>query len=381
MSTSLYTTLVSHDPSLSAPLTRVSLQNLWQQCCTYVEKHQLPVTCYLGVQRFSNTLPYLAQYAQLSSSGVHIIVFGVADIDVKPVFGVTYVPLPPLSPLAYEWFALIDSPTFWITLVAGPSVMPMSPRHSDPSVGIWSDDVAVIDRAVHHLIPLLGYIPHASHERNNAEHLRARSFLTQAYARDFEQHIQSNQQTSQQLNLLHYIIDALHNPSPITVQHIPTHLFTVIVDLLTTGLSATEVVITLRNHDDTYLVVATYGSEPSVAVLPHPGPSPSSQALSEGKVIHVVDAHAVHRPDPLLLDARSILAAPLVGNHQQYGTITIGHPQPQQFTSMDGKLLKALVALLGSYIDQHQVSKSKSSHANLMQQSVNNTYAQYQISL
>ncbi|MEM8532816.1 MAG: GAF domain-containing protein [Chloroflexota bacterium] len=374
MSTSLFTTLVSHDPSLSAPLTRVSLQNIWQQCYTYIEKHQLPVTCYLGVQRFSNTLPYLAQYAQLSAFGVHIIVFGVADIDVKPVFGVTYAPISPNSPLAHEWFALIDSPTFWITLVAGPNVMPTSPRLSDPSVGIWSDDVDTIDRAVHHLIPMLGHTPHSAHERNNAEHLRARTFLTQAYAHDFEQHIRSNHQTTQYLMLLHQLIDALNDPAPITVQHIPTHLFTMMIDLLTTGLCATEVAITLHNHDGSYLVVATHGCDPAIVTLPHPGPSPSSQALNEGNVVHVVDALQSHRPDPLLQDARSILAAPLLGKEQPYGTITIGHPYPEQFTSTDGKMLKILTTLLGTYIDQHQVSSAKSAPPLLAEQSVNTLY-------
>lgn len=379
MSTSLFTTLVSHDPSLAVPLTRVSLQNLWQQCCTYIEKHQLPVTCYLGVQRFSNTLPYLDQYAHLSRYGVHIIVFGVADIDVKPVFGVTYAPLSENSPLAHEWFVLIDSPTFWITLVAGPSVMPMSPRQSDPSVGIWSDDVDIIDQAVHHLIPLLGYTPHSAHERNNAEHLRARTFLTQAYARDFEQHARSNYQTTQYLMLLHQLIDALNDPSPITVQHIPVHLFTVMIDLLTTGLCATEVVITLRNHDGSYLVVATHGCDSAVVTLPHPDPNPSSKALSEGNVIHVVDAFQTDCPDPLLHDARSILAAPLLGKEQPYGTITIGHPHPLQFTSTDGKMLKILTTLLGTYIDQHQVLGTTSDLPLPIEQSMNNIYAGQQI--
>ncbi len=109
-------------------------------------QHQLLVDFFAGFQRLSNFPDQHRRYGRLGGICRRVYVFGVPDYQPPPVAGIEFVDISATSALACEWFLLVDTPGFWVTLVAkevdGKDPI-TSGRRFD---GIWSFDEAVVDR-------------------------------------------------------------------------------------------------------------------------------------------------------------------------------------------------------------------------------------------
>ena len=71
----------------------------------------------LGTLRFSLFRLHQGRLAPLAAQVCSLTVFGEPDVAPPAIDGITFVPLPPGSPLAQEWFVVVDSPTFWGALL------------------------------------------------------------------------------------------------------------------------------------------------------------------------------------------------------------------------------------------------------------------------
>ena len=113
-------------------------------------KENLPVDLYAGFERLSFFEYQQATYRQLDAVCHSVTVFGIPDIP-PPQFNKTeFATLESDSPLAREWFLVVDTPEFWTML----STQELSP---DPTTGrrrfegIWTFDATIVARASRYL--------------------------------------------------------------------------------------------------------------------------------------------------------------------------------------------------------------------------------------
>lgn len=81
-------------------------------------QNDLAVDVFVGFQYFSLWLTQRDRYEALARVCRRIIVWGVPDIEPPVAKNTTFIPLKPLLNHKYEWFLVIDSPSFWTALVA-----------------------------------------------------------------------------------------------------------------------------------------------------------------------------------------------------------------------------------------------------------------------
>jgi len=65
-----------------------------------------PTRMFAAFQRYSRFLPQMARYRELAKRAESIYVFGIPDIDLPPIAGITYIPLNATDRLAREWFMI-----------------------------------------------------------------------------------------------------------------------------------------------------------------------------------------------------------------------------------------------------------------------------------
>ncbi|MBC8075341.1 MAG: B12-binding domain-containing protein [Chloroflexales bacterium] len=94
-----------------------ALMVIGRQLELIVQADRLVADVALGTLRFSFFRLHQGRITQLAAHCRSITVYGLADVDLAPVPGVTFVPLSPASPLCHEWFVVVDSPDFWGALL------------------------------------------------------------------------------------------------------------------------------------------------------------------------------------------------------------------------------------------------------------------------
>ncbi len=76
----------------------------------------------LGTLRFSLFHLHQGRIAQLAPLCRSVTVYGEADVAPPTIPHVTFVPMPPGSPLSQEWFLIVDSPVFWGSMISRASM-------------------------------------------------------------------------------------------------------------------------------------------------------------------------------------------------------------------------------------------------------------------
>ncbi|MCG8346441.1 MAG: hypothetical protein MI924_01490, partial [Chloroflexales bacterium] len=82
-----------------------------------VQEHRLNANLMIGTMRFSLFRLYEGHIAQFASFCQSVTVYGEADVEPPAIPGVEFVALKPGTLLCREWFLVIDSPSFWGSLI------------------------------------------------------------------------------------------------------------------------------------------------------------------------------------------------------------------------------------------------------------------------
>jgi signal transduction histidine kinase len=102
---------------------------------------------FAGFQKYSYFLPRLERYRELARTADGIWVFGLPDVHLPVIPGITYVPLTEQHRLVAEWFLVVDAPEYFSALTAqdlsGFDDLPSHRRFR----GVWTFD----DTLVNHL--------------------------------------------------------------------------------------------------------------------------------------------------------------------------------------------------------------------------------------
>lgn len=118
-------------------------------------KEEMPIDLYAGFQKLSFFEYQQATYRQLDRICQSVTVFGIPDIP-PPAFEKTqFTALEENSPLAQEWFMVVDTPEFW-TLLSTQELSPDPVTRRRRFEGIWTFDAAVVSRAARYLRHVLG---------------------------------------------------------------------------------------------------------------------------------------------------------------------------------------------------------------------------------
>jgi DICT domain-containing protein len=145
-------------------------------------KADMAVDLYAGFQKLSFFEYQQATYRQLDRVCQSVTIFGIPDIP-PPTFTKTeFTALEDNSPLAQEWFMVVDTPEFW-TMLSTQELAPDPVTRRRRFEGLWTFDPTVVSRAARYLRHALGRPPQtitrrfeAAQEKNVTE-LKERMLL------------------------------------------------------------------------------------------------------------------------------------------------------------------------------------------------------------
>lgn len=316
---------------------------------------RMPVDFYAGFERFSRFAQQASRYQELGAICRRVYVFGLPDATPPPIPGVQYVALDPASPLAREWFLVVDTPTFWTALLT------QETDERDPLTGgrrfdgVWSYDAAVVERASLLLSQQLGHVYQPVAARDHTAQCSSVTQISNAMLDHLGDVRQASRRRHAQTLTLQQIAEAStrHRDTP-RVNGYPLHLLQAATQVLHNTFGASEVAVAFQNGKGAYRVVAVEGEQLPSTQLLNEGEGPSGQALKERAVVRVANARDGDR-DPLLPWAQSVLAAPLLNSSGLLGVMTIGSREPNSWSEDDADVLRAVVGMLALAIEHQQV--------------------------
>jgi DICT domain-containing protein len=355
MDISLFRSVAGQYQGLRRVSTTAMMNAVSHQIEDQVINHRMQIDFYAGFQRFSYFPEQLRRYGRLGAACRRVYVFGVPDVRPPSIPGVEFISIDPTSALAREWFVVADSPEFWTVLLTQETDGrdPISGgRRFD---GIWTFDAQVVERASLLISQMQGTIYYPVKQRNHEQQNTHIAEISGRMVGKLETARLRNQRRWARLNTLHHFTEALlksrQTPS-LSVNHCPVHLLSDTVHLLRTMFGATNVVITLADSGNTYEVVAIDGEQAADQRTLRVGAGPSGRAITHGKMIVAADTRMSEDRDPLLPAAPTLIAVPIVGRRQIYGTITISGAEGQPWTEEDGKTVLAMAHMLAVSIEQ-----------------------------
>lgn len=96
-------------------------------------------------QYLSRFLPQEARYRELAKTAKQVYVFGVPDVEVPYIEGITYIPLKPEDQLAKEWFLISYGKDYFSALATEELTNFHAPDHTRKFRGVWTFDLAMVN--------------------------------------------------------------------------------------------------------------------------------------------------------------------------------------------------------------------------------------------
>ena len=118
-------------------------------------KDARPIDLYAGFERLSFFEAQKNTYAELDRVCESVTVFGIADVTPPPFAKTDFTALETDSPLAREWFIVVDTAEFW-TLLSTQELSPDPITGKRRFEGVWTFDAVVVARASRYLRHVLG---------------------------------------------------------------------------------------------------------------------------------------------------------------------------------------------------------------------------------
>lgn len=348
-------------------LNTVSMMNMIShQIEDQIIGHSMPVDFYAGFQRFSYFPAQLRRYGQLGATCRRVFVFGIADVKPPRIPGVEFIDIAPSSPLAREWFLLVDTPQFWTTLltqeIEGRDVL-SGGRQFD---GIWSYDERVVERVSLLISQINGGIYQPLHNRNYEQQSRHIAEINARMIGMLERSKLTSGRRWIRLCTMQKCAELLAS------QQQPTLILHEVARLLHMIFKAPSVVIAMHNGGDSFSTIAAEG-EGSSGTTVRAGEGPSGRA-TEGSLVRVDDMRKNRERDVLIPGAQSLLAVPICGRRGILGVITLGSNETSQWDEEDAAAVTAMAALLASMVEQRITTDSgigtQSDHARTLGQAV-----------
>lgn len=302
----------------------------------------LPVDFYAGFQRFSRFPNQLKRYTALGAACRRVYVFGVADATPPPIPGIEYIDIDPNSPLAQEWFLLIETPQFWTTLLT----QEQTGRDRDGAErrydGLWTYEAQVAERASLLISQAMGnsYQPVRERDYNSqVQHVAAIAGRMIGQA-DTLRH--ANFRRTSQVKMVNQTVETIDQFGAT-----PAGLAQLAVQLNTTFGAQDAAIVT--GAAGRFSVAAAEGDTLAVgrAMTEHDG------AIGRALRGEPTMAQDLRRQREMLLPgAQSVAAAPIISGGTTLGLIAVGLPEAHGWDPSDLESLTALGKLLGRAMEQ-----------------------------
>ncbi|MBD2002906.1 MULTISPECIES: DICT sensory domain-containing protein [Cyanophyceae] len=323
----------------------VSMMNvISHQIEDQVIQHKLSVDFYAGFQKFSNFPDQLRRYSRLGAICRRVYVFGIADSEPPSIPGVEFIEISPSSVLSREWFLLVNTSSFWTTLVAqevdGRDITTGGRRFD----GLWSFDEQVVDR----ISLLISQVMESSYQpirkRNYEQQNIHISDISSRMLSMLEQVVLNNQRRRVHLRTLQQFAE--------TSSSNPDNLLEDTAEILHSIFGATGVVIAgLNPSKEDYSVCAIAGDANGKGWKMPVSEGLIGRAIQQARLIQVTSVRQRHESDPLLPTAKALIAAPIIEG-QVYGAIAIGNTESNQWDEDDGQTLMAIARMLAIHLRQ-----------------------------
>lgn len=309
-----------------------------------VIQHKLSVDFYAGFQKFSNFPDQLRRYSRLGAICRRVYVFGVADSEPPSIPGVEFIEISPASVLSREWFLLVNTSSFWTTLVAqevdGRDITTGGRRFD----GLWSFDEQVVDR----ISLLISQVMESSYQpirqRNYEQQNIHISDISTRTIGMLEQVVLNSQRRRVHLRTLQEFAE--------TSSKNPENLLQDTAEILHTIFGATGVAIAgINASKEDYSVCAVAGDANGKGWKMPVSEGLIGRAIQQGRLIQVTNVRQRHESDPLLPTAKALIAAPII-ERQVYGAIAIGNTESNQWNEDDGQTLMAIARMLAIHLRQ-----------------------------
>ncbi|MEM1242111.1 MAG: DICT sensory domain-containing protein [Cyanobacteria bacterium P01_H01_bin.26] len=354
MGISLFLSIENQYESLRRVNTVPMMNLISHQIEQQVINHQISADFFAGFQRFSNFPEQLRRYSRLGTVCRRVYVFGVPDCEPANISGIEFLELAPASSLAQEWFLLINTPTFWATLVARevPEKDPVTKSRRFDAV--WSYDVEVIERVA----LLLSQVMERPYQP-----IQDRDYTQQNFHISEINSCMVNQlEDINTLSLRRWSrMQTLQAFSAISAQRLADFLKAV-AQVLLDVFGATAVAIAFQINDDSYKVVVAAGEAMGQGWSVHLSDGICGQVLRERRPVHIKDTSYRQRLDSQLPASKCLMAAP-IEHVKQNGAIAIGHPQANIWDEEDLDMLEAigrLIAVESKHFFRRAQAKAKS---------------------
>ena len=294
--------------------------------------HQITTDFFAGFQRFSHFPEQLRRYSRLGAICRRVYIFGVPDCEPPDISGLEFIELAPASALAREWFLLVNTPTFWATLVArevdGQDPITKGRRFD----AIWSYDVEVVERVALLVSQVMEKAYQPIRERDYAQQNFHISEMSSRMVNQIEGINALSQRRWSRLQTLQAL-------SAVSAQKLMLFLkesATVLLDVF----GATGVAIAFQVDGDSYKVVVAAGEAMGQGWSVHLADGICGKAIREGRSVRYQDINHGQRFDSQLPSAKCLIAAP-IHHHKQNGAIALGHPTANMWDEEDLDMLEA----------------------------------------
>ncbi|MEM8612461.1 MAG: DICT sensory domain-containing protein [Cyanobacteria bacterium P01_H01_bin.105] len=333
MGISLFLSIENQYESLRRVNTVPMMNLISHQIEEQVISHQISTDFFAGFQRFSRFPEQLRRYGRLGAVCRRVYVLGVPDCEPPNISGIEFVELSPASSLAQEWFLLVNTPTFWATLVAR-EVAEKDPitkgRQFD---AVWSYDADVVERIALLTSQLMDKPYQPIHDRDYAQQNLHVSEINSCIVSQLEGINQLSQRRWSRLQTLQAF-------SAISAQRLMDFL-QASTKVLLEVFGATSVAIAFQINDENYKVVVAAGEAMGQGWTVQLPDGICGQVLRERRPICLKDTSHHQRFDSQLPSAKCLVAAP-IANANQSGVIALGHPKPNIWDEEDLDMLEAI---------------------------------------
>ena len=305
--------------------------------------HQITTDFFAGFQRFSHFPEQLRRYSRLGAICRRVHIFGVPDCEPPAISGLEFIELAPASSLAKEWFLLVNTPTFWATLVArevdGQDPVTKGRRFD----AIWSYDVEVVERVALLVSQVMENAYHPIRDRDHAQQNFHISEMSSSMVNQIEGINALSQRRWSRLQTL----QALAAVSAQKLMLFLKESATVLIDVF----GATGVAIAFQADGESYKIVVTAGEAMGQGWSIHLADGICGKSIREGRSVRYQDISHGQRFDSQLPSARCLMAAP-VHHNKHNGVVALGHPTPNMWDEEDLDMLEAAGRFIGVGLKQ-----------------------------
>ena len=361
MDISLFRSIASQYQDLRGAITIATLDVINRLIEDQVINHQLPVNFFVGFERFSNFSEQVPQYVRLGAVCRRAYVFGVPDVAPPSISGIEFIKLEPDSALAKERFLLVNTPDFWVAMLAreigkeavkspkgGDALAAINHKQSEVQLfdGAWFYDEQVVERVSLLISQVMGTLYQPVRERNYVRQSAHIAEINRRLLGRLEEAEQNSHRRSLQLSTLQQFSAILqpHQPLPCIFQDA--------VQILSTMFGASDAIIAINLQGEQFMIVSSTGNVSTNQRVSSLEDGASGQALREGKLISIPDVRQSGKLESLMPKAESLLSAPIKGRSRIYGVVTVGGSEPHQWNKEDKQTVVAIASLLASLVEQ-----------------------------